>query len=94
MFIYYSFWLSIIFSRGIGRLEEVAQLRALRLQVFGVVEVGWGDDGHYLHHLQPVAFQSDDLPGVVGEQADFLQAQFRQDLSTNAIVPQVGRKAQ
>ena len=47
------------------------------------------DDRHAFHDLQAVAFQSDDLPGIVGQQPDLAETKVDQDLRTDPVVPEV-----
>src|SRR4051812_9358912 len=75
-------------------VKEMAELISLDVQIAQVL-AGWaGDERHPLHDLQVVALEADELPRVVGHDADRGETEVAQDLRADAVVPKVGREAQ
>mgnify|MGYP002063552401 CR=1 FL=1 len=66
----------------------------LRVQIPGVLDVGFDLHRHPVGDFQIVAFQPHDLAGIVGHQTHAAHAQIPQDLRSDAVVPQVRREAQ
>ena len=44
--------------------------------------------------FEPVAFQADDLAGVVGHDAEFADAQIQQDLRADAVIAEIRLEAE
>ena len=75
-------------------VQHVTELLALGPQVVGVVLGGRVDDRQLVGHPQPVALETDDLLGVVRQQADRGQPQVDEDLGPDSVVAQVRRQPQ
>src|SRR5947209_10032274 len=72
------------------RRQEVPELVALGAEVLPV-RLGRGNlDRDTLGDVQPVAFQADDLLGVVGQELQVLDPQVDQDLSPDAVIAEIG----
>src|SRR5437899_1663149 len=72
------------------RRQEVPELVALGAEVLPV-RLGRGNfDRDTLGDVQPVAFEADDLLGVVGQELQVLDPQVDQDLSSDAVITQIG----
>src|SRR5579884_40907 len=82
------------FPCQILRAEYVPHLLSFRLEIFAVIRIGRNAQRDPLDDLQPVAFQSRDLHGVVGHKPDLLETQIDHDLRADAIIPQIGLKAE
>src|SRR5262249_20783251 len=72
--------------------EQVPHLVLFRLQVTQVLGVQDRLDRDALHDLEPEAVEPDPLRGIVGHQADLVQAEVHQNLGANAVVPRIGGK--
>ena len=71
-------------------LDEVSHFGFFGLEVFFVVRVGLRGDGDLFDDFEAVAVESDNFFGVVGEEADFLEAEVDEDLGTDAVFAEVG----
>lgn len=72
----------------------MAELGLFGFEIAGVVFVGLLFDGDLLDDFEVMAFESDDLSGVVGHQADFADAEIGDDLGADAVVAQVHGEAE
>ena len=52
-------------------LKQMSEFLFLGLEVSGVVSIWLGTNWYALYDFQPVAFEADDLAGIVGQEADF-----------------------
>ena len=75
-------------------LEEVAELRLLRLHVAPVHVVRGDLDRDALDDLEAVALEADDLHGVVREEPDPREPEVGEDLRADAVVAHVGAEAE
>ncbi len=50
-------------------------------------------DRHAFDHFQAVAFDADNFARVVRDQLDLVQAEIRQNLRANTVIPQVSLEA-
>src|SRR5208283_2813569 len=69
--------------------QQMPQLLPLGLEVARVVRVGFHLYRQLLDDLQPVAFQPHNLPRIIRQQPDGLEAQVRQNLRPEAVLAQV-----
>src|SRR5712691_2505973 len=76
------------------RGEEMAHLVALGQQISSVVLRGRNLDGHALDDLEAVAFDADDLLGIVGQDPQALRPEIDEDLRADSVVPQIRLEAQ
>src|ERR1051325_10389089 len=67
----------------------MSHLPLLGAEVFDVRRLRRDFDRHELDDCESVAFQPDDLPRIVREQADFLHAEIAQNLRADAVVSEV-----
>ena len=74
--------------------EEVAELVALDLKVGTVLVIGVGDKGDALYDLQAISVQPDELPWVVGHDANGREPQVSEDLRADAVVSEIRSKAE
>jgi hypothetical protein len=51
-------------------------------------------DRNTFNNLEAIPFDTNDLPGVVGNQLDLVQAEIRQNLSANSIVAEIRLESQ
>lgn len=58
-------------------------------EVFGVVGVGFDADGDLLGDFEAVTFEADEFAGIVGEEANFFEAEIDEDLGADAVFAQV-----
>lgn len=75
--------------RGASAAEQVAELGALRLQVFLVVRVAAGVKRQALDDLDAELLEGFDLARIVGHQADTLDAQMAEHRRENGVVAHV-----
>ena len=75
-------------------VEPVSELVALRRQVTAVLGVRRHLDRHLLDHREAVALEPGQLLGVVREDADRAEPEFRKDLVPDAVVAGIGGKAE
>src|SRR5262245_1481242 len=75
-------------------LQTMPQPRLLGLEVLAVVLARLDLDGDLFHDMQAVSLNAINLLGVVGHDADILQAQIAEDLAADAVVAFVGGKSQ
>ena len=67
---------------------------ALGVKVVLVVLVGGDADGHLLFNSETMAGKAYNLARVVGEQPELAYAEVAQNLSTDAVISQIGCKAE
>lgn len=72
----------------------MAEFFAFGFEVFFVVAVGFDADGDLLGDFEAVAFEADDFFGVVGEEADFVEAKIDEDLGAEAVFAEVHGEAE
>src|SRR5687767_6294929 len=72
----------------------MAELVPFGLEVAGVLAVRLRHDRDALVDAEPVALETDQLLWVVGDRTDRLHAEVEQDLRADAVVPQIGLKAE
>jgi len=68
----------------------VSHFRLLGLQVQGIERVRLHFQRDPLRDLEAIPLQAHDLSRVIGENPYAFQPQVRQDLGSNAVVPEVG----
>ena len=68
------------------------QLILLGLQITAVVPVRRHLDRHALDNVQVIAVQADHLLGIVRQKANLPDAEIDENLSTDAVMPQVRAK--
>ena len=65
------------------------KLFLLRLEVSDVMRIGFDADRDLLDNFEAVTFETDDFPGVVGEEADAFETEIDEDLGTDAVLAEV-----
>ena len=60
--------------------KEMVHLVPLRLQISSIDTIGLYLQGHALHDLETVTFQTDHFARIVGQEANLFNAQIDQDL--------------
>ena len=75
-------------------VQCVSHALFLRVQIALIVFVGGNLNRHVLDNLKSVSFKTNTLYGIVGEEANLADANLAQDLSSHAVVAQVGVEAQ
>src|SRR5262249_16919992 len=73
---------------------EVAELASLGLEILGVFARLRRHQRHALLNPQAVPFEADELLRIVCHRPERLHAEVEEDLRTDAVVPEVGRKPQ
>src|SRR5882672_195270 len=76
------------------RRQQVPELVALGAEVFPVGLGRRNLDWHALGDVQTVALEADDLLRVVGQELQVLDPEVDQDLGADAVIAQVGVKAE
>src|SRR3954470_15798506 len=74
--------------------EEVAELISLDLEVGAVLVVGIGEKGNPLDDLETISLEPDELARVIRHHAYRGEPQIPEDLRSDAVVAEVGSKAQ
>ena len=72
----------------------MSQLFLLGAQIIAIPLVGRNLDRDALDDAKPIAIQADHLLGVVGEESNLPDAQIDENLRADAVMAQVGAKAQ
>src|SRR5438067_6504019 len=80
--------------RQCSRLEHVTELQLFGLEVFRVMRIRLGTDGHLLDHFQTVPFESNDFLRVVCQEAELAHTEIEKNLRAESVIAQVARVAQ
>src|SRR6185503_16894513 len=74
--------------------ENVPSFFLFGRQIPDIPRVRLNLDRYSLDHFQPVAFDANDLSRVIRNQLDLMQAEIRENLGTDAVIPQIGLEAE
>src|SRR5678816_1635714 len=66
----------------------------LRAQILHVRRARLDLDRHSLNHLQSIALDPDDLPGIIRDELDLVQTEIDENLRPDTVVTQVRLEAQ
>ena len=85
-----------LFRSAVGnpQLQQVPELGLFCLQIFFIVRIGFGPDGHLLNHFQAVTLQADNFLRVISQEPELSHAQVEKNLCPEAVIAQVTRVAE
>src|SRR6476659_8752555 len=72
--------------------KRVPHLGPLRLEIARVVRVRFAPDRHLLDHLNSVAFEADDLLGIVREKTKLAPPEIEKNLRAEPVIAQIAGK--
>src|SRR6266550_959431 len=71
--------------------QHVSQLGLLRFEVFNVMRIGLGANGHLLNHFEAIALKADNFLWIICEKPKLPHAEIEKNLRPKSVIAEVAR---
>src|SRR5258705_1640424 len=71
--------------------QHVPQLGLLRFEIFYVMRIGLGANGHLLNHFEAIALKADNFLWIICEKPKLPHAEIAKDLRPKSVIAEVAR---